>query len=318
MAPSASIIIETVTAREHGTHGPLADVVGPALAAVQGQTYPRDRTEAIVVLDDESRHEAAEIQRRYPFARIVFAPAFNYFAAKNAGARNATGDIVALLDGDCTPDSSWLQALMADFSPDVGVVAGRTRYAGHSVTARTFSVSDFGNVVGTADGTASGFNLNNVAFRRDLLLAHPLDARVRRNGGCYFLYHQLRALGVKIVYEPRASVEHGLDVGGLGFVGKHFDRGFDGTNVYRIDERGVLRGTSIYRRFGPLGLVALGGRRILLDWVRIVRDRRQLGISLVSVPYYAGVVLTIRLIEMAGGLTAALRPGPQSRGPAHP
>ena len=187
------------------------------------------------------------------------------------------------------------------------------------MTARTFSVSDFGNVVETSGGDASGFNLNNVAFRRDLLLAHPLDARVRRNGGCYFLYHDLRLRGVKIVYEPRAVVAHGLDVGGMGFVRKHFDRGYDGTNVYRLDERGVLRGTMVYRRLGEVGLVALGGRRSCStgyessatdgSWASASRQSRT----------YAVIVLMIRVIELAGGPTAAIRPATTGRErPSHP
>jgi glycosyltransferase involved in cell wall biosynthesis len=313
MPPLVSVVIETVTVREHGDDRPLAEKVRSALTAVSCQHYPPDRIETILVLDDGTRQDASEIERHFPWVRIVFASRSNYFAAKNAGAAAAHGDIVALLDADCTPAPEWLEALVSGFRPDVDVVAGRTRYTGHSLSARTFSVSDFGNVVETSAGRASGFNVNNVAFRRDLLLAHPLDARVRRNGGCYFLYHKLRALGATMLYEPGAVIEHGLDVGGLGFVRKHFERGFDGTNVYRIDERGVLNGTKVYRRFGLCGLVALSARRILLDWVRIVRDRRQLGISIVTVPYFAVVVLTIRLIELAGGLTAAVGPAPAPR-----
>ena len=318
MGPFVSVVIETVTVREHGSDRSIAELAGPALTALRSQTYPADRIETIVVLDDASRSDAGEVQRRYPFVRIVSAPRFNYFNAKNTGALEARGDIVALLDADCTPDQEWLDALVAGFSDGVDVVAGRTRYAGGTLAARTFSVSDFGNVVETSGGAASGFNLNNVAFRRELLLANPLDDRVRRNGGCYLLYHDLRARGVKIGYQRRATVEHGLDVGGLGFIRKHFDRGYDGTNVYRIDERGVLRGTKVFRRLGVLGLVALGGRRILLDWVRIVRDRRQLGIHLATIPYFAVVVLMIWSVEMAGGLTAAVRPLPSSdQRPSH-
>jgi len=311
--PLVSVVIETITVREHSADGRLVEKVLPTLAAVRGQHYPSDRIETIVVLDDDAREDAPELQRRYPFVTLAFASRSNYFAAKNAGAVSARGDIVALLDADCTPGPDWLETLVSGFTPGVDVVAGRTRYTGGSLTARTFSVPDFGNVVATPGGAASGFNLNNVAFRRELLLAHPLDARVRRNGGCYVLYHELRARGARIVYEPRAMVAHDLDVGGVGFVKKHFERGFDGTNVYRIDERDVLRGTQVYRRFGAPGLVALVGRRIVLDWARLIRDRRQLGISVFTVPYFAGVVLTIRLIELAGGLTAVVHPDLPSR-----
>jgi glycosyltransferase involved in cell wall biosynthesis len=310
--PFVSVVIETITAREHDHDDSrsLADRLTAAIAAVNDQKYPRDRFEVIVVLDVPSWSAAPDIQGRWPFTTVACAGSSNYFAAKNAGAATATGDIVALLDGDCLPAEDWLASLADAFTPGVDVVTGRTRYTGGSRLARTFSVPDFGNVVATETG-ASGVMLNNVAFRRDIILAHPLDARVRRNGGCYLLFHDLKARGVRIVYEPRAVVAHGLDVAGFGFVRKHFDRGFDGTNVYRLDRQGVLRGSAIYRRFGVFGLVALVARRIVIDWVRLIRYRRQIGISLFAVPYFAIVSTMVRLIELTGGVTAALRPGPE-------
>lgn len=302
--PLLSVVIETITAREHPTGEPLASLLAPTIAGVLGQDYPGDRVDVVVVLDAGNRAEEAALRRLWPSITVVMAPRSNYFAAKNAGAAASHGDIVVLLDADCVPDAGWLQALAGGFAPDVDVVAGRTRYAGLSATARTFSVSDFANVLASPQGEATGFNLNNVAFRRGVLIAHPLDARVRRNGGCYLLYHTLRSCGTRIVYEPRAVVAHGLDVGGTGFVRKHFDRGYDGTNVYRVDDARVLRGTSVIRRFGPLGLVALTARRIGIDWGRLIRDRRQIGIALWTTPYFGTVTLTVRLIELAGGLTA--------------
>jgi hypothetical protein len=155
-----------------------------------------------------------------------------------------------------------------------------------------------------------------VAFRREVLVTHPLDARVRRNGGCFLLFHDLQEQGARIVYEPRATVSHGLDIDGLGFVRKHFDRGFDATNVYRLDDRSVLRGTAVYRRFGALGLVALVARRTFIDWVRLVRYRRQIGIALFALPYFAAVATMVRFIELTGGLAASIGPVPGRNAPA--
>ena len=281
LQPFVSVVIETITARER------EDV----------EPFPRSAAP-----DDRWRHCPGVPTRSHGDHR--------YFAAKNAGADIARGDIVALLDGDCIPELGWLAALISRFEPGVGVVAGRTRYTGRSLTSRTFSVPDFGNVVAATDGDASGFNVNNVAFRRDLLLAHPLDSRIRRNGGCYFLYHELRAEGVRIVYQPDAVISHGLDVDGLGFVRKHFDRGFDGTNVYRLDVRQVLRGTPIYRRFGAFGLTALTARRIALDWLRLVRHGDQMSVPRLALPYFAAVTMMVRLIELAGGIAAGFRRPP--------
>jgi glycosyltransferase involved in cell wall biosynthesis len=305
--PLISVVIDTITREDYAVR-PLADDLQPALDGVARQTYPRELIETIVVIDDTlGGCESDEVLRRYPWVNIVTSPLRNYFAAKNAGARAARGSLVALLDGDCAPVAEWLEALVERCQPEVDAVAGRTRYTGRSLGARTFSVSDFANVTGDASGAASGFNLNNVLLRREVLLAHPLDVRIRRNGGCYLLYHQLRAAGARIVYEPRATIAHGLDIAGSGFMKKHFERGFDGVSVYQFDEGAVLRGTRLFRRFGAAALIALAGRRTILDWVRIIRDRDQIGISLITFPYFAVVTAGVRLIELAGGLTALAR-----------
>lgn len=307
--PFVSVVIETVTARydsDCATGSLAADLAAP-LAGLQRQIYPHHRFETIVVIDDAVGASAAhELQQRFPFVKLARASETNYFSAKNTGARAAAGSIIALLDGDCEPQPDWLDVLVSRFDEGVDVVAGCTRYSGHSLAERTFSVPDFANVAGEADGSATGILVNNVAFRREVFLTHPLDERIRRNGGCYLLYHQLRADQVRMVYEPRARVGHGLDIGGLGFVRKHFERGFDGVSVYRCDDRGVLRGTSLYRRMGGLALFPITVRRIALDWMRLVSKRRQIGISPLAVPYYAAVTLGTRLLELAGGLTAGV------------
>jgi glycosyltransferase involved in cell wall biosynthesis len=272
--------------------------------------------EPIVVIDHHvADADGAALRQRYPTVTFVSSAASNYFAAKNAGAEAAGGDVIALLDGDCDPAPDWLEMLLSRLEPGVAAVAGRTRYTGGSWVARTFSVPDFAYVLSDQAGAATGFNINNLAIRRTILLAHPFDARISRNGGCYFLFHQLRAAGKRIVYEPRATVAHGIDIPGLGFVRKHFDRGYDGVTVYRLDSEGVLRGTPLFRRLGAVGLIAIIGRRICVDWARLLRHHRQIGVSALALPYFWIVAATTRLIELTGGLTAIASSTPAPRNP---
>ena len=303
--PLVSVILETVTAQTSVEGGSIADRLAKPLVALRAQTYEQERIEPIIVVGIEvPEAERMEIARRYPQARIASARAGNYFDAKNQGAAAARGEVVTFLDGDCTPEPDWLETLVRRFEPGVDAVAGCVRYEPKNAIARALSVPDFGYILEEKGGLASGFNLGNVAFRRDLFLANPLDARLVRNGGCYNLFHQLREKGARIVYEGGARVSHALDFEGLGFFKKHWARGYDGLEVYRFDRVDLFRGTNWYRRFGVAALIALSGRRILVDWRRLARHRRQIGVPVPALPLYGLLAVMLRGAELAGAIAA--------------
>jgi glycosyltransferase involved in cell wall biosynthesis len=309
--PLVSVVIETINARYNAEPGSLPQNLAATMEGLNQQTYPGQRIERIIVLDAEvAGAEADEISRRWPEAKLVSSLACNYFAAKNVGAAAANGEIIALLDSDSVPQPTWLEMLVTRFQPGVAAVGGRSRYRETSFSARIFRVPHFAYVLAEKNGAASGFNIHNVAFRRDVLLSHPFETRIRRDGACYLLFHQLRAEGATILHEPRALAYHGLEFHGFGFARKHFNRGYDGVAVYRLDHRGVLRGTSWLRRFGAAGLVAITARRILRDWWRMLLHRRQIEINLMSLPYFFILAVIIRTIELAGGVTATIKSKP--------
>jgi GT2 family glycosyltransferase len=306
-----SVVIETITVREHHSKASVADQIAGAMNGLDRQSYPQQLIERIVVVDKEiAPAEQRLLRERYPQATFVTSRESNYFDAKNSGAAASSGDLVVLLDGDCIPDQNWLAELVRGFEPDVAAVVGATSYIPSSLAARVFTVTDFGNVVADTDGRASGVMLNNVAFRRETILANPLDARIPRNGACYILYHQLRAKGAHILFAPPALVWHKPDVEGWGFMHKHFDRGRDGFIIYDLDDRNLFRGSALVHRFGGLALIPLTMRRIGLDWIRLARHRDQAGISWLSLPWFFVVAAGVRLIELVGGLTASVRRSP--------
>ena len=306
--PVVSVITETITARSGGRTNSLATELAPNVKALEQQTYPRQLIEHIIVLDKEIDTTAAdELCRRYPSVKFVSTLRSHYLVAKNAGAAAASGDIIALVDGDCEPEPDWIEMLVRTFNGNnVAAVAGRTYYTGGSGFSRTFSVPDFNYILTEDNNESSGFNISNVAFRRQVILEHPFDTRLPRNGGCYFLYHQLRAQGARILHQPRARVGHALDFEGLGFFRKHFERGYDGVRVYYLDNDSVLRGTRVLRRFGFIGLAGITLRRILIDWKRLIHHRRQIGVSIIALPYFAFLGFITRLIELTGGLSAII------------
>lgn len=117
-APRISVIIPYYRA---GTF--IAD----AIASIRRQNYPNLE---IILIDDGSEDGIAERVRE--FGDIVFLQQSNQgpAAARNAGIRKATGDIIAFLDADdIWPDDKLaLQLPKLEEDPALGIVTGRVQY----------------------------------------------------------------------------------------------------------------------------------------------------------------------------------------------
>ena len=79
----------------------------------------------ILVIDDGSTDDTAEIARRHPRARLLTIEHAGLSVARNAGYAHADGDLVAYLDSDAYPSPEWPYFLaLGMVSPAVGGVGG--------------------------------------------------------------------------------------------------------------------------------------------------------------------------------------------------
>ena len=85
--------------------------LGRTLAALEGQTYPRELFEVVVV--DDGSPEALEPPRETPLdVKVVRQEdlGFGVARARNTGVRAAAHDILLFLDADLLPEADWLAA----------------------------------------------------------------------------------------------------------------------------------------------------------------------------------------------------------------
>jgi glycosyltransferase involved in cell wall biosynthesis len=162
MLPVFSIIIPT-----YNRPGQLAD----CLAALAQLDYPPDRVEVLVVDDGGALSPASVVDRfRDRFAiRLIRQDNAGPGSARNTGARNAKGEILAFTDDDCIPQSEWLRALATRYlsAPDPVIVGGHVvnllvnnRYAVASQL-----IVDIGHAYHNSDpDRARFFTANNLAI----------------------------------------------------------------------------------------------------------------------------------------------------------
>jgi cellulose synthase/poly-beta-1,6-N-acetylglucosamine synthase-like glycosyltransferase len=209
-APAISVVV--VSDFAGGEVGAWRDLAA-CLAALARQELPAGRFEVLYV-ESEALAERipAEVVAAFPGLRLVLAPAGGSYALKNAGVEAADGELVAVLDADCMPESGWLAALSAALErhPEASAVSGRTFYPGDGFLVRTLALLDRAYVDPGRAGPTRFVSNNNSAFRREAFLRHPLPI----DAGPFANRLQTEAMlrdGARFFFEPAARVVHDFE-----------------------------------------------------------------------------------------------------------
>jgi len=84
-------------------------VLRTALSAVADQELPPDE---VILVDTSADGTDAFVREHYPWVTVAHRDERMYAGeARNAGARAASGDVLAFIDADCAPAPTWLAAL---------------------------------------------------------------------------------------------------------------------------------------------------------------------------------------------------------------
>jgi len=185
-----------------------AHTLGACLSALLAQTEGRDDVELIVV-DDGSSDDSARVAEQCGVV-VLRQEHAGAGAARNRGARRATGAILLFTDADCEPLPGWIEQMLVPFSdPEVVGVKGIYRTRQRSAVAR-FAQAEYEEKY---DRLARGDSIDFVdtyaaAYRRTLFERHGgfdpsflLDEDQE-------LSFRLAEAGHKLVLAPAAAVYH--------------------------------------------------------------------------------------------------------------
>lgn len=208
------------------TTRPLVSVVIPTygrprqlrecLEALAAQTLPHDAFE-VVVVDDGSPQEIDSIGADFAgrlHVRIIRQKNAGPAAARNRGAEEAAGELIAFTDDDCLPSPAWLENLMAgDRDRPGGLVGGSTE---NGLRDEVFSEASQWIIDMVYDhfngdkNDAYFFTSNNMlCSRRRYLELGGFDELFPRAGAeDRDMCDRWRARGWPLISRPEAKVEH--------------------------------------------------------------------------------------------------------------
>lgn len=117
------------------------------LEALQQQTYPAALTQ-IIVVDDHSTDQTADIIRQFPSVKLVQLKEDNLNSYKKkaieTGIAAATGELIVTTDADCIPGPEWLSSLAAFKQENNSVfIAAPVVFVNNNSILQIFQALDF-------------------------------------------------------------------------------------------------------------------------------------------------------------------------------
>jgi len=233
----------------------------------------------VVVVDDGSTDGTAEWLRGRTFnlpLRILTQTNSGPAAARNTGIAVASGEWVAFLGDDTVPSPGWLATHREAHrsrgdDPHLAVIGYTGWHRRMRVTPFLRCINEHGLQFGYAlirdreDVPFNFFYTSNLSLRRDLLLAEPFDLRFPYPAWEDIeLSYRLKKRGLRLVYEPAATVAHDHPTDLDRFASRQEKAGYCAVVFYRLHpELGSFLG------IGPEGPPPLppAARQKWLEWL---------------------------------------------------
>jgi GT2 family glycosyltransferase len=198
--PRVSVVVCTYNAER---------TLAPCLESLAKLNYPDYE---VIVVNDGSTDGSLAIAERFGYCRIISQPNKGLSVARNVGAQNATGEIIAYTDSDCVADPDWLAYLVAKMEVSDLAACGGPNFPPpeDSLVPAAVAVSPGGPThVLLSDDVAEHIAGCNMAFRRDALLRlGGFDPIYRAAGDDVDICWRFQDAGYTIGFSPAAVVWH--------------------------------------------------------------------------------------------------------------
>lgn len=250
-------------------------MIGDCIESILACEYPANRHE-ILVVDNGSTDGTAEVIAEHP-VRLLTEPQRGVSFARNRGIAEASGEILAFIDGDCVADPVWLRELARPFEdPEVGCVAGELRHLPAGTAAERQATRMLGDWQRYAVSSNPPYAITaNAGYRRGVFEAIGLfDTRMPRAQDVELGLRFKEQSRLRLSYAEHAVARHRHRASQIGFfrqqLGWSYGAGLVAAKYHAFDGRPSppprLRDVGISVRGLAVTLRLLARRRGRREW----------------------------------------------------
>jgi len=205
--PKENAVVQRVTAYVPAYN--VSEYLARTIEGLLAQTHPFDE---ILVIDDGSRDNSAEIASRYPQVTLIKHPVNKGLAgARNTALRIARNELVASVDADVVADPNWIATLILHLDDPKVAGAGGILVEGIQTTlADRWRYARMAQEWGPRYIRNPRFlyGCNNVFRKSAILEVGGYNESLRTCGEDPDLAVRLRARGWDMIYDPTARATH--------------------------------------------------------------------------------------------------------------
>ncbi len=198
-----------------------------------------DRDFEVIVVDDASTDDLSFITAKYSqklrLQLLILQTNSGPGAARNAGARTATGWILLFTDADCVPAPDWLEKMLAPMAdPEVIGVKGVYQTFQNDLWARLAQLEFEERYEKLASHDEIDFiDTYSGAYRKSAFMAADgFNTELRQNEDVDLAF-RLKKSGARFIFAPEAKVAHTHREGWLAYASLKYWRGYWRMRIYR-------------------------------------------------------------------------------------